>query len=1152
MIKVWSSNRLERLADRLVEQLAAGGEAPARLFARTPIVVPNLQIATYLKYEVAAASGIAAGLSFSVSEKFLETLLLEHVPAPDPSFRLVGRATLRNLFLDVLDDTSAGGSRLPEPVRAYLDAADDEAGRDLRRFQLATRLARLARQYGDTRPELLRAWAEGNTGLGDGPLADTEGWQRELWARLLAPDGPIARARERGEWSWVLPVELFGVLDGAEGYDPPAAVHLFGFSYLWTGLRELLEHLGRASEVHLYVPSPWKWTADSSLEEPSALRAWGQPGRDLAAMVSGMAGARVQVDFVTGASSTALGRLQREILEDSGAGPDPYEPDGTIRVLACPGIRREAEAIAGEVWRLISADDHALRGRPSAERLRFRDFAVLIADARNRAAYQAHLRAALEELYSIPYTMVDLPMAGESRVIEGVLLLLALPLGSFTRPELLPLLTHPAVGARFPGANAERWRDWCQQLEIVHGADRSDHEGTYIDRDQFHWEQGLLRLVVGTFLSGPRCGSDRGFPLEGADLLPQDEPVEAQADAARLLVLVRSLVADARYARGARLTLGQWSEFLSRMIAAYLAADPDADADRHALADCLAAAGNLKQHDVGGPPVGYRVACEIVREAIAGLTTARGHYLADGVAVSPVLAMRALPFRVTFVCGLGEGLFPALDGPDPLDLALARKQFGDVSPRDRDQYLFLETLASTRDRLYLSYVARDAPTGEAMEPSPLVRELLRHLNRGRTPGTGDDWIRIEPLRRYQETEAPDAPVASIAARREAKAKALRKRFEEHCGVVPELTAERIWRLDPSLRTWLKLGRPDASARRRQRGQRLAVSLRQVRQFLECPLQGWARLRLRLAEDDDDSGDREDEPFATNRGTATVLLREVFFEALAGGQLDGGWSALESLYQRRAEALARAGKMPVGLFREAERRRHQECLTSWATSARDQELLRHVPYRVRRFGRARESERVDDLGPPLPFDVPLPGADGAPKPFRVELHGRTGIVSPGLPGSVKGVARVKEQDKDFLEGFLDALVVSLIDNTDMKEYHAYILTTSPGGKPFEQQRRFRGIDQKQAEAYLTGVLADMLGGPHAYLLPCEAVFDYLGEKRKPVAESVGAMVDNKKSTCSSRYGPVPDFTIYDPPGEDLAREMIERRFGLFRDCGGLGE
>ena len=107
--------------------------------------------------------------------------------------------------------------------------------------------------------------------------------------------------------------------------------------------------------------------------------------------------------------------------------------------------------------------------------------------------------------------MVDLPLAGECRVIEALLLLLALPLGEFTRPEVLKILTHPAVRARFPEANVDRWRDWCLGLEIVRGADRIDHDGTYIDRELFHWEQGLKRLVLGAFMTGPQSGDDRVY-----------------------------------------------------------------------------------------------------------------------------------------------------------------------------------------------------------------------------------------------------------------------------------------------------------------------------------------------------------------------------------------------------------------------------------------------------------------------------------------------------------------------------------------------------------------------------------------------------------------------------------------------------------------
>ena len=117
-------------------------------------------------------------------------------------------------------------------------------------------------------------------------------------------------------------------------------------------------------------------------------------------------------------------------------------------VHGCPGIRREAEFVANEIWRLIHDDKGS--GGSSLNRLRFCDIAVLIADAANQPAYQAHFRAVFEDLHGIPFNMVDLPVAGECRVVEAMLLLLDLPLGEFTRPELLKLLNHPAVRGSVP------------------------------------------------------------------------------------------------------------------------------------------------------------------------------------------------------------------------------------------------------------------------------------------------------------------------------------------------------------------------------------------------------------------------------------------------------------------------------------------------------------------------------------------------------------------------------------------------------------------------------------------------------------------------------------------------------------------------------
>ena len=432
-------------------------------------------------------------------------------------------------------------------------------------------------------------------------------------------------------------------------------------------------------------------------------------------------------------------------------------------------------------------------------------------------------------------------------------------------------------------------------------------------------------------------------------------------------------------------------------------------------------------------------------------------------------------------------------------------------------------------------------------------ELIRHLDRGQPDGTAGRWISEAPLRRHEKIDTLGAPIAATAARRESRARGLRSRFLKHCGDDPVMTAEMIWRLHPGLRDWLKVGPPLEPPLRSKPVRRRAVSLRHIRQFLECPLQGWARLMLGLREDEDgDPASREDEPFVTGRLPASILLREVFLNALDAGCLAGGWPALEPLYNLKAEALARSGVMPVGLFREADRRHHRTCLTAWAESAGGRHLPGHGPYGVRRFGRAGENERVDELGPYVLIDVPLVAADGTTETVPVELHGRTQIISRNLPGSLTCVTRDKAVQKDFLDGFLDAVVLSLMDSpSDPAEYQVHVLTGSGDGKSDAAQRRLSGIDAARAREYLTGVLGEMLGGQHAYLLPCEAVFAFLTEGT-PVAASVEEMIENTKSACSSRWGPVPDFTLYDPPDEDVARAMIERRFGLFRDSGGVGE
>lgn len=1196
MIHVWYSNQLERLAGRLVANLGASREdARARLFAMPPIIVPGQVLENYLRYEIAQGAGIAAGLEFHLPETFVTSL---RPPQARPEARLLDRGALRAFFLDVLEE-GTDAATLPEPVRAYLDAAGADAdARDLRRFQLASRLGRQFALYGEDRPERLRTKRDDDSdGSADGTADESAAWQQALWGRVGGEGGPILRARSLERARWLFPFELYPWLD-ENGLAPPAEVHVFGFSYAWGGCRRLLAFLDRTSIVHVYAPTPGlvfrddlgprerqgelfaKGPPKRAGRKPSPpvrvpfrdddpddlpiVREWGRPVADLFRILGEREGAVFHPEFsASPRRSSVLGRLQRQILLRERGEVWTSSSDESLAVLACPGIRREAEVVAGEIWRMVADDDRQHGAGPG--RLRFREIGVALADSANLPAYQAHLRAAFEELHGIPNAMVELPLAGECRSVEAVLLLLALPLGQFTRPELLKVLTHPALRAKFPEADTARWAGWCEALEIVHGADASDHQGTYLERcDLFHWEQGLRRLVLGVFMTGTRGGDDRTFPLDGADYPPLDEPAEALADVARLLALVRSIVADVRFARTAELTLTEWSAFLARMVNAYLGAD--SAVEQRALSACVQEIHALKALDVSGRRFGYRIPLECLREALGGLTGSRGHVLADGIVVGPIEALRGVPFRALFVCGLGEGRFPSSEGPDAADQPRGRRRVGEVSPRERDRLLFLETIARTRDRLTLSYVARDSQTGETLEPSPLIHELIDQVNQGRTDPRAGLEIRTHPLRRYAPeyfSQAQEPKPASRgfrtalapAARKEATARRLRASLADQGAWDLAVPPDSLRRLDRRLVDWLGLcPLPEASTTAAGPSPRVAISLREIRRFLECPLQGWARMMLRLREEElEDLATREDEHFSTDRLPATVLLREVFLESLGlAAPSNGDPARFEALYAAHAEALARLGAMPVGLFRDAERRNHLAYLHAWHDLTQRRGLADRGPFRIYRFGRAAENERVDRLEAAIPIDVTLRGGSGGPSTVRVELFGRTEMVSGRLPGSLTPITREAVSDRDFLAGFLDATVLSLLpEHHDPAEYHAHLIHLPGTGKPPDAHRVFRAIDGPRARQFLADVLADMLGGTHAYLLPCEAVFAALS-KGEPIGLSVERMKEDDRAACSSRYGPVTDFTLYDPPDEDEARAMIERRFALFRDSGGLGE
>jgi exodeoxyribonuclease V gamma subunit len=1195
MIHLRYSNRTEELLRALAEDLRAARAEGDGLFDAVPLVVPNPQIETYVKLGVARENGVAAHLE----SVYLRQHLASVATTSAPDVVLVDRALVEGELLALFHDERRLALADLAPARTWLAAGGGAPDAlDLRRAQLAAELARLFDEYAFARPELLRAWRAGKS-LEDAPGAPDddkraeEAWQRATWLALFGRGGAFDR-RGRAEGKRYLDLPSFFESDAARALKAPRATYVFGLSYVARFYRGVFSALGRAGGVFIYALNPcrefWEDLDDgrakrvraaeqtrfprrrareqlsllpsegppggapetSAPDDPAALVLWARPGRENIKLLNDLADCDFSPRFAdplpSGATPTVLAQLQADILDrvPARAGAERLAlADDSVTLRPCPSPRRELETIAAEIWKL--ARD------PARPELRFTDVAIVVPPSA-ADAYLPLAAAVLREASELPHTIVDGPDARGSRVIEAIDLLLALPLGPLGRQDLLRLVMHPAVAARFPDADPRDWLALAEELDIVHGADRADHAGTYVDGDRFNWDQGLRRLALGAFLAGRRTGEERAFvPVQGGErYLPEELPPDLQASAQGFGLLARALLGFATRARGLTQTIAAWMSDLRREIAATIVAAPE---DEPALARALAELSRLEAVAPKDLRVRYRVACELVRGALAELPARGGRYLTQGVTVSTFLPMRAVPFRVVFMAGMGEGVFPAADRARELDLRGTRHRVpGDVSPREQDQYMFLETLLCARERLAISWVDRDEVSGERKGPASTVLELCDILEAGYLGGAGAAALSQPPppLARHED----DAACGVIpAAARERRAARLGRAMQEAAGgrVLPEwpalraaLAPEALATLGPAL-AWSAPRDADRDAAARPRR---VLGLRQLLRFLQCPLQGSALSLLPLGDDgaDDEAAAafREHEDFDLGWARALSLLRDALGRAYAatpGTAPDDG--ALARAYDATGELAALDGTLPHGFFGAAARGLHLDCLRGWRETLTGLGGLEHPPARVHLGHGPEGGAPAVRPAPRLALDVAAGGAR-----LELELHGETSPLATmgGAPAVLLVSSSTTFENgngRDRLSAFVDQLALAASDPHGAPRRRGVVLR--PGQTRLETFW-LRAVSSDEARAYLTRLAAELLAAVHPYFFPCEAVLGWRKKKepRPELTAYIHTLRDSDwKTYFTSDWGPVPKASAYPLPAtEQEALRLCEARFGLF--------
>jgi exodeoxyribonuclease V gamma subunit len=681
------------------------------------IVVQSLGMERWVRQQLALRRGAAASLRLPFPAAFCRGLAAAMHPttasaALDPRF---DEQALTWRLSAILDDATFADDPINAPLATYLAGADAP-----KRYALARRIGARFDEYRLYRPDLLLAWERGESA---GPASPHTAWQASCWRRLTRGESPMHFARwftgaiETLEAARVAPASL------------PPRVAVFGVSTLPPLFVRLLRALARFVPVTCYVLTPsasgWRDGADRHALET----AFGGTSRALLADLTTNAG---PVEHLVSASApsaddTLLAHLQHALRNPPTSVPTRARiarSDHSLLVHECHSPVRELEVLRDQLLDAFAAD-------PT---LRPHDVLVMVPDVEVYAPLAAMVfgtahggaRATGGEPAVIPYRLADRALDRDASAAQALGLLLDLAGSRFLASAVLDLLTLAPVqqAAGIAPAQLDQITHWVHEAGIRWGRDGLDRGAHDLPSlEDFTWRQGLDRLLAG-YATGRIDALVEGVLPVAGDTIGEAELLGRFAEWAEGLFAQLAALEAPR-------PLLAWSRTLQDALAWLVRPDtPEEqvayDRVQRELVQLARTAG-----DQLGEAVSRDIPFEVARQWLGGALSGDQHdtgFLTGGLTICAMKPMRAIPFTVIAVLGLGDRDFPRRERRAAFDLIEVEPRAGDRQPKADDRQLVLDTLLCAGSRLHLSWVGRSQQNNAEIAPSVVVSELLDVLD----------------------------------------------------------------------------------------------------------------------------------------------------------------------------------------------------------------------------------------------------------------------------------------------------------------------------------------------------------------------------------------------------------------------------------------
>jgi len=749
-IQIYYSAQVDRLVDALNNDINSHYEKYPNPLKPLHIIVPNGHIQKYLNRRLTEINGITANIEFPFLENGLYQALNDTNRHKPPSL-----LTLQDIELAIWGffcDADNQDDSVLSPLYDYLLSQQNPVLLSQKRWQLAEQLALLFIDYELSRPDMIAAWLAGRlffTHSQNDRLKKIEAAQRAVYLTVF-------KKTEQG-------LTLHGLLQAIELEKPRQSQPLFLFvpSRLSPLHRHIILLLAQHYPVHIYhfnvcrefwqdletdAEISWRqsiqqldlpatdanghaikhsdqpsneelfFDLDAGIEayENPLLKAWGKPGRETLRLFSDLendaihAGIGYQDDLLGEHSeeiespTCTLQALQHSVLNRIPGDEPQHNLKTTVQLAAAPSIEVEVSQVYNSIL-------YELKQDPS---LQLTDIAVLVTDM---SAYRYVIEQVFDRLNRhvvspLRYSISDSNAGEESLYARAVSQLLMIIETDFIRDEVFAFLANPCVMTALDSHSGEidAWLQTAVDLGIYRGFQQLYASPNSETSRLYTWQQGLQRL-------------HRSLAQSNADRSSLNNH-----EIGRLSVVMTRLNSY-KSILNQPLSGRQWQLTLQNIFDSFIAIPADYQQEESVA---LTLSRDLQQLADQQPDLklGYHDIKQYLLSRLINMDAGRGRYLSGGVVCAALQPMRPVPFKLTYVLGLGESKFPGQIRHNTLDLASYSRRIGDINQVENNKYLFLETLMSSQYKLFLSYIARDEKTGDSLAPSVVVNDVIDWFN----------------------------------------------------------------------------------------------------------------------------------------------------------------------------------------------------------------------------------------------------------------------------------------------------------------------------------------------------------------------------------------------------------------------------------------